>query len=152
MQMKKSFLKPALTQETIIIDDKTGEVLHRDVQKLRYLANTKEEYFIFYSSLIGLMQGDMTGPEIRVYAYLLSRYLVGTDISLPKSLKQDMAVSLNIKLGTVNNVLSSLAEKKLIYTTHRAVYKLNPRYAFKGSTQKRNQMLKTILELECKDC
>lgn len=150
--MKKSFLKPNLTQETTIIDNNTGEVLHREVQTLKYLANSKEEFFIFYSSLVALMQGEMSGPEIKVYAYLISKYLFGTDIALPKALKEDMATALKIKLGTINNVLSTLSEKKLIYTTHRAVYKLNPRYAFKGSTQRRNQMLKAVLELECPNC
>ncbi|HLA59028.1 MAG TPA: replication/maintenance protein RepL [Puia sp.] len=150
--MKKSFLKTGATQTTTIIDQKSGEVLHHGTQKLKYLANSKEEFFIFYSSLIGLIQGDMTGPEIKVYAYLLQRYLIGTEIALPKQLKQNMADFLHLKLGTVNNVLSTLTEKTLVFTNQRAIYKINPRYAFKGSTKERDRMLKGILEFECPDC
>ena len=150
--MRNSFLKTSTTQEMLVVDGKTGQLLQHDVKKIKYLANTKEEFYFFYSSLISLMQTEMTGPEMKVFAYLLQRYLVGTDIALPKALKENMAEYLKIKLGTVNNVLSSLTDKKLIFSTQRAIYKINPRHAFKGSTKKRNDMLKLILELECPNC
>lgn len=145
--VRKSFLKRAFTNTQIVID-KEGEILQEDVQVIKYLANNKEQFFLVYASLLGLFQ-EMTAPEVKVYSYILEHYLSDSVIALPKGMKQVIAEKLKLKLGTVNNAISKLNDKKLIYSTQRGLYKINPRYAFKGSTKERNQMLKFVLEVEC---
>lgn len=149
--MRNSFLKTISSHNTLIVDGNSGEILEQDIKKIKYLANSKEQFFIFYASLIGILQ-QMTSPEVKVYAYIIEHYLSDSEIALPKGMKQVIADKLKIKLGTVNNTISSLCEKRLLYTTHRAIYKINPRYAFKGSTKHRNHLLKVVLELECPEC
>lgn len=149
--MRQSFLKTAMSEKSLVVDGTTGEILEQDVKKIKYLANSKEQFFIFYASLIGILQ-QMSGPEVKVYAYIIEHYLSDSQIALPKGMKQLIADKLGMKLGTVNNAISSLTEKRLIYSTQRAIYKINPRYAFKGTTKHRDHLLKVVLELECPDC
>lgn len=146
--VRKSFLKRAFTNTKMVVDADTGELLQEDVQVVKYLANNKEQFFLVYASLLGLFQ-EMTAPEVKVYSYILEHYLSDSVIALPKGLKQVIGDKLKLKLGTVNNAITKLNDKKLIYSTQRGLYKINPRYAFKGSTKERNQMLKFVLEVEC---
>lgn len=95
---------------------------------------------------------SMKGPEIKVYAYLLANYNFDTTIAIVKGIKKEMVDKMGGSTRTIDNALVTLTQKKLIYTTGRAMYKLNPRYAFKGSTGDRNRLLKVILEMECPDC
>lgn len=67
-------------------------------------------------------------------------------------LKEEIGNKIGLKPGTVGNALTGLTSKKLLYSTSKGLYKLNPRYAFKGNTKERNAMLKAILEMECPDC
>jgi len=89
---------------------------------------------------------------VRVYCHLLEKYQVGTDIGISASIRNIIGKDTKLSPGTVANALGALTDKKLIYSTQRGVYKLNPRYAFQGSTAERNKMLKMILEIECPDC
>lgn len=149
--MKNSFLRPAITQTTTIVDKDSGEILEQDMKTVKYLANNREEFYFMYASLLGIME-RMSGPQIKVYSYILRNYIVNSEIGLPKALKKNIGDYLGLTLGTINNTLSELVEKKLLYTTQRSIYKINPRYAFKGSTKDRNALLKVVLELECPDC
>jgi len=151
LKHKNSFLKIGSKEIQTTIEPETAEVLDVNQKNNYYLANSKEEFFLIYTSLIGIFQ-EMTMPEVKVYCYLLQNYNIGTDIALPKGMKEIIAKKQGLGLGTVNNALSKLSAKKLIYSIHTAIYKINPRYAFKGSTSNRNQSLKFILEVECKDC
>jgi hypothetical protein len=149
--MKHSFLKTSRTHTNMAVDIDSGEILEQDVMTVKYLANSREQFFLMYASLLGVFQ-EMSGPEIKVYSYILEHYISNSAIPLPKGMKQIIGDSLKLSLGTVNNAISTLAAKKLIFPSQRGIYKINPRYAFKGSTKDRNAMLKVILELECPDC
>jgi|SRR6185436_4436312 len=149
--MSVAYLKTGLTDRLHIVDGGTGEVLHESVKKYKYLAKSKEEFYIIYTSLIGVFK-QLSNPEVRVYCYLLENYQVGTNIAITNKLRALIGVDLKLNPGTVANALGFLTKKKLIYSKERGLYKLNPRYAFQGSTAERNKMLKMILEVECPDC
>lgn len=146
-----SFLKTNLIDRMTVIDGENGTVLDERVKKYKYLAKSKEEFFIIYSSLIGVFK-KLTAPEIKVYCYFLEKYPIGTDIVMVNKLRIKMGKDLGISPGTVANALTKLSEKKLIYSTERGFYKLNPRYAFQGSTTDRDKLLRVILEVECPEC
>ena len=146
-----SYLKTAVSETEIVVDT-NGEVLDRNIKRHQYLAETKEQFFIGYVSMLALFYEELTGPEIKVYAYLLAHYNFDSTIAIVKGIKEEMVKKMGGSTRTIDNALSTLTTKHLLYTTGRAIYKLNPRYAFKGSTGERNKLLKVILELECPDC
>lgn len=149
--MNTSFLKTGLVRNLTIVDSSTGEVLEETVKKYKYLAKNKEEFYIVYTSLIGVFK-KLNSAEVKVYCHLLENYQVGTSIGVSATIRNIIGKDTKLSPGTVANALGQLTEKKLVYSPQRGVYKLNPRYAFQGSTVERNKMLKMILELECPDC
>lgn len=132
--------------------DEQGTVIDETTIKHKYLAATKEQFFIGYVSLLSVMAKELTGPEIKVYAWMLNKYSSGTTIGMVKGIKEEMATDIGIKLGTIDNALSGLVSKFMIYSTGKAMYKMNPRYAYKGPTADRNKALKYVLEMECPHC
>jgi len=154
--MKKSILKKGLTEITRIVDTDTGEVLDLDIKNHKYLANTKEEFFLIYSTLIGVFQ-KISAAEVRVYAFLLEHYNVSGKIVINDIVRKDIMNQTNLQPGSINNTFKRLTSTEhtshpLLYRLGRGTYQLNPRYAFKGSTLNRNNSLKAIIELGCKNC
>jgi len=154
--MKKSILKKGLTEITRTVDTDTGEVLDLDIKNHKYLANTKEEFFLIYSTLIGVFQ-KISAAEVRVYAFLLEHYNVSGKIVINDIVRKDIMNQTNLQPGSINNTFKRLTSTEhtshpLLYRLGRGTYQLNPRYAFKGSTLNRNNSLKAIIELGCKNC
>jgi len=148
---KNSHLKTSHTNTyTTVTED--GTVVDQEIQNIKYLANTQEEFFIIYSSLIGIVEKGMSQAESSLYAHLLQNHNIGAEIGISKQIRIGMGKKLELNERTVLNTLGMLVEKKLIYTTAKGVYKINPRYAYKGSTYNRNRDLKVVLEVECPHC
>jgi hypothetical protein len=146
-----SYLKPSISETEIVVSE-DGEVIERTVRQHKYLAETKEQFFIGYVSMLALFYEELSGPEIKVYAYLLDHYNFDSTIAIVKAIKEEMVKKMGGSTRTIDNALVTLTAKRLLYSTGRAIYKLNPRYAFKGSTGERNRLLKVIIELECPTC
>lgn len=149
--MIKSYLKTGLTDRLQIVKAETGEVLDERVKTYKYLAKSKEEFYIVYTALLGVFK-KLNNPEIKTYCHLLENCQVGSDIAITNKLRVRMGKELKLNPGTIANALGTLTEKKLIYSIERGIYKLNPRYAYQGPTAERNKLLKLVLELECPDC
>ncbi len=147
-----AYIKTGKETITNTVDRETGEIVDTEVKKHKYLAATKEQFFIGYASMLSMIYKELTAPEIKVYAYLLDKYSSEAPIGMVKSIKEEIGDTIGLKLGTIDNALSSLAKKGMVYSVGKASYKLNPRYAFKGSTATRNRVLKTVLEMECPTC
>jgi len=148
---KKAYLKTSHTNVQTVVDT-NGEVIDQEIQNIKYLANTQEEFFIIYASTIGIVEKGMSQAESSLYAHLLQNYNIGAEIGISKQLRINLGKKLGLNERTILNTLGMLANKKLIYTTSKGIYKINPRYAYKGSTINRNRQLKFVLEVECPDC
>lgn len=148
---KRAYLKTGLTDRLTVVDSQTGEVLNEIVKKHKYLAKSKEEFFLVYVSLLGIFK-KLSHPETKVYCYLLENHIIGANIAITNKLRVIIGKETKLSPGTVSNALGFLTEKRLIYSPQRGLYKLNPRYAYQGSTADREKLLKFILEVECPDC
>ena len=148
----RAHLKKGSSETIITKNEESGEVVDVQTKHHTYLAATKEQFFIGYVSMLSLFYEDLNGPEIKVYSYLLAHYNFDTTIAIIKTIKEDIAKKIGIKIGTIDNALGGLTRKNLIYPAGKATYKLNPRYAFKGKTSERNELLRSILVLECPTC
>ena len=154
--MKQSYLKTRYTEISNIVDHESGEVLDTTQKKHTYLANTKEQFLLAYTTLIGVFQ-NISVAEIRVYAFLLEHYPADCKIVVNDIIRQDIAARTKLSPGSINNTLNRLISTDnttypLLYRLGRGTYQLNPRYAFQGSTANRNQSLKAIIELGCTNC
>lgn len=148
---KKSYLKTSHTNtNTVVTTD--GEVVQQEIQNVKYLANTQEEFFIIYAATIGIVERGMSEAETKLYAHILQNYNVGAEIGVSKQLRINLGKRLDLNERTILNTLGMLTDKKLLYTTSKGIYKINPRYAYKGSTINRNRDLKFVLEVECPHC
>ena len=146
--MAKSFYKKGFTERDNYVDVDTGEILSSNERSYGYIANSKEEFFLVYSSILGIFM-NMTQSEIRVYSYLL-RYSSGIDFAINKGLRVKIGDEVGINERTVYVTIDSLIKKNLIINMGD-LYVINPRYAFRGSTKERDNKLKAIIELGYKD-
>jgi len=54
--MKQSILKTGYTEVNTIIDKDSGEILDISINRTSYLANTKEEFYLMYSSMVLILK------------------------------------------------------------------------------------------------
>lgn len=147
----KSHLRSKLIQVTEVIDSETGELLDTTTKHHSYLANSKEEFMLLYVNMLPIFIG-LSGPAKSVYAYLLMRYSSGFEFEIGGGSRTLIAKETSLNPSTVANTLTELKESNLLYSQTKGIYRINPRYAFKGSSIDRNKALKVLIELGCKDC
>ena len=148
----ESHLVTKLVERTTVIDKENGKVLDEFEKKHSYLTKNKQKFYLVYASIWSIMEKQLSGPAMKVFAFFASRYNCGAPIGVNKNMREIVAKELEIKQGTVANTLTELTDKKLMYSTEKGVYKINPRHIFQGSTTERNNHLKFVLEVECPDC
>lgn len=147
--MNKSFLKNGTTYvDTVINED--GEILSVEVKKHTYIANSKEEFMLIYVSLFPIFLG-LSSPAKSLFVYFLSTYNVSTTFEIADGSRRLIAERLKIGKSTIANALAELRSRDLIFTHSRAMHQINPRYAFKGSTDDRQKALKAIIEIGLKE-
>ncbi len=149
--MKQSFLKTGYTQVNTTVDQDTGEVLDVSINRTTYLANTKEEFYLMYSSMVLILKGS-SDVKMKLFASLLERYSKGQEFSMSKSLKEIIAKETGCKARSLDSAFTELVRANIIVKIDIQLYKVNPRHVFQGSSSNRNNELKSIIELGCKDC
>ncbi len=149
--MKKAYLKSSGTNTTEYVDTDTGEVLDVVINNTTYLANTAEEFYLMYSSMVLILKGS-TDVRMKLFAALLERYSRGQEFSMSKTLKEIMANECECKPRSFDLAFTTLIKDNIIIRIGPLTYKINPRHVFQGSSNERNKSLKAILELHCKDC
>jgi len=133
--MRDAYLRTRIKEITRTVDKATGEIEDIEIKSHKYMVNTKEEFLLIYSTLIGVFQ-KMSTAEVRVYAYLLQYYPAGGKIVINDIIRQDIMNSTNLKAGSINNTLikltsTTLSKHPLLYRLGRGTYQMNPRFAFK---------------------
>lgn len=149
--MKTSFLKKGYTETKVVVDSDSGEIVDVFVNSSTYLANTKEEFYLMYSSMVLVLKGS-SDVKMKLFAALLERYSQGQEFSMTKALKEVIATETGCKARSLDTAFTDLVRKNVIVKIGTQLYKVNPRHVFKGSTTSRNQALKAIIELGCREC
>ncbi len=108
-----------------------------------------DEFMLIYSSLLSVFM-EMGLAEIRIYGYLL-KYSTEHKIDISKKLRMDIAKATSLNERSVYNTIKILEEKRLVFK-HDGLYRINPKYAFRGSSYERANELKLVLEMRCPDC
>jgi len=149
--MKKSFLKTGAVNITETVDSDTGELLDVTINKTTYLANTKEEFYLMYSSMVLILKNS-TDVKMKLFAGLLERYSSGQEFSMNKSLKLLIANECGCSPRSFDTAFTYLLEENIVVKIDSRLYRINPRHVFQGSTSDRNAELQAILTLHCKTC
>lgn len=149
--MKNSFLKTGAVHTIEQIDMETGEIVDIIHNKTTYLANSKEEFYLMYSSMVLILKGS-SDVRMKLFASLLERYGQGQEFSMSKGLKEIMAKECNCSPRSFDVAFTTLIKDNIIVRISNQLYQINPRHVFKGSTTSRNQALQAVLELHCKNC
>lgn len=125
------------------------------------LSNEIEEYFKFKSvnndylnitsSFLEIikMSNDV---KLKMFASLVEKYGDDKEFSMTKALKEVIANETGCKARSLDTAFTDLVRKNVIVKIGTQLYKVNPRHVFKGSTTSRNEALKAIIELGCREC
>lgn len=148
--MKSSFLKVGQVEITRTIDGESGEILDENINKNYYLANSKEEFYLMYSSMVLILK-ESTDVKMKFFAALLERYGKGQEFSMNKGLKKIIAQETGCKPRSLDSAFTYLVKERIIIKISAQLYKVNPRHIFQGSSNERNLHLKAILELSFKE-
>jgi hypothetical protein len=149
--MKKSTLKTSYVETQTTIDKETGEILDVTINKTSYLANTKEDFYLMYSSMVLILKGS-SDVKMKLFASLLERYSRGQEFSMSKGLKEIIAKETDCKARSLDSAFTELVRANIIVKIETQLYKINPRHIFQGSSINRNNQLRAIIELGCKEC
>jgi len=144
----KIYQEEKLPDGTIPIDPATGEIKEVIVHEHVYKVKDDKEFVLCYVHLLNVMKRDMTLAEICVFAFLVERYGDGREFSVNKSMRELICEETKVtNIGTVSNIIKSLCDKDvpMLIKLGRGLYRVNPRYAFKGKHDLRNKHLETII-------
>lgn len=126
--------------------DQDGVLVNETVKQFTYLAGTKEEFMHLYVSFFPAFLG-LSAPSKTLYVYFLSNHDSLDVFEVGICSRSFISEKLGICSSAIANALTELKEKGLLFLHSRGMYQLNPRFAFKGSSNARNEALKVIIEL-----
>ena len=146
----KSYLK-TVSKQSVIITGPGGEVLGQENHLVEVMTKDKEQFFLVYSSLIGLL-GSMSNCSVKVLSYLLLNYKSGSSFEIGGATRRMIGEKMGLSLSGVANALTELKNNKIVYSESKSIYMLNPRFAFQGTRAERGEALTAIIKLGCKGC
>lgn len=122
-------------KHTTHLDNVTGEITHSEtIVSYEKKIPTEPPYIKLYTTDIGNLCG-LTSGATRVLIPLTSLANYEGEISLSRGLKQRIADDLEVSLGLVNNAVTELVKKEVIYrigSEGSGLYQLNPHYFARG--------------------
>jgi hypothetical protein len=122
-------------KHTTQFDNLTGEVTHSEsIVSYEKKIPTEPPYIKLYTSDIGSLCG-LTAGATRVLIPLTSLADYEDEISLSRGLKERIARDLEVSLSLVNNAVTELVKKEVIYrigSEGSGLYGLNPVYFARG--------------------
>lgn len=147
----KPYLKNVKTETVSFIDTSTGELIENQVKKTNVVVQSREEFVQLYISIEAKLL-ELTPSEERVLFYCILHCDRENLIRLSSYDKKIIEDKWKIAPSTIANALSRLKALKILIPLERATFRINPTYAWKGSSNDRTQMLRRVLEIECPNC
>ncbi len=148
---KKAHLKTGIVHTEVQVDTNTGEIVGMDINTAKYLASTKEEFWLAYATML-LFLKTSSDIKVKLFAALLERYGRGQTFSASKTLKDELAQECGCSSRSFDSSFTELHRRHVLVKLGHGAYRINPRHVFQGSSSDRNQNLKVILELHCPEC
>lgn len=136
------------------IDSETGEVLETEssIKRSTIVLTSKEDFVLMFTETMGLVDGlDKVAIKVIQWCALNAKYN-DNSISLNKYYREVICNKFSLTDGTIRNAISRLKKKNILIPLGGGVYRINPRYYWKGDSKKRKEVMKFILEVECQNC
>lgn len=143
-----------------IVDEK---LLHKKFEKYKlkgewfeYNSEIKEHFkvqdsYIMYQSMIQLLK-ESTDVSIKLFAALVERYGSGQEFIMSKGLKEVIGKECNCSPRSLDTPFTQLVRRGSILKIDTRLYRVNSEYVFDTEKEGRDEYLKAIIELGCKDC
>jgi hypothetical protein len=142
---KERSLKTVKTHVVDIIDEH-GVVVDSNTTQIKFLAGSKEEFFLMYASFLVYLKRS---PDLKValFAALCQRYADGKEFVMGRIMKDIIAEECKCSSRSLDVAFTNLIKEELVVATKLRRYCINPRYVFKGYTNARDAHYKMLLEL-----
>ena len=141
--MSKTHGKIKSVVEDNFVDFESGEV---KIARKTITMNVPYDKFIKiyledFSGFLNIGKG-----EIRVlsYCWQISEYNTGR-IYLVKKIKEEMSAVVKIKIESIDNIIYKLVRKNLLISEGTSVYRLNPKFFWKGDESERTNVLQVVV-------
>lgn len=147
----KDKIRKVSKEITHTVSMETGEIVDTHVSHIELVVE-KDDFSLIYSEFWNiLLDKPLSTSDVQLLAFLIKNYSDGTPFSINSFIKEEVAKQTNKSVSSYNNCTRNLLKHALIFSVSNKVYKLNPRYSFKGSTKDRNKAVITMLT-SCKEC
>lgn len=150
-----SRIKTVLTRN---VDAVTGEIINEtledSVTTLKIKSSQPEEFWLIYASCINLflgLEGKFKPSNIAkdILFWILAKYPgVYNKIAITKDLKEDIAKDLGYSLGAICNNINSLVKTELLLKEGRSLFRVNPKYVWRGYAKDRKMLLNFNVEYD----
>lgn len=132
-------------------DTETGEIVDVAIKNIKIIIDP-DDFCLVYSGFWNvLLEYTLSKADVEMLAYLISNYSDGTPFTITSFTKEEIAKKSNKSVSSYNNSTRVLINNELIYSVKGRNYKLNPKYAFAGSSKNRHKAVIEMMEL-CKTC
>lgn len=130
--------------EEIYLDNTTGETTSSRKTIVRTIPYDKfiKIYLEDFSGIFDIGRGDI---KVLAYCWKITEYNTGR-IYLVKTIKEEMALEIKIKLESIDNIIYRLVKKNLLLVEGTSVYRLNPEYFWKGDETVRAEILEIVIK------
>jgi hypothetical protein len=144
----KDTLKTHHKEITIVTSVETGEVLDISKKDIKVLTDT-DDFCLTYVGLWNvLLDNPLSKSDIELFSFLVQNYSDGTPFTITDYIKQQISIKSGKVPSSYNNSTRSLLKSELIYKVGKKDYKINPKYAFQGSSKNRHQAVIEMLSLK----
>ena len=147
----KDTVKTAQETITTIASIEIEEVINTSISKKQVLVN-EDDFCLIYSEFWNvIMEFSLSKTDIEMFAYLIKNHSDGSPFSITSYTKEEISKKTQKAVTSYNNCTRVLLKHNLIYQVKNRVYKISPRYAFKGSSKNRHKAVIEMVSM-CKDC
>jgi hypothetical protein len=147
----KPYLKNVKTVTNSFIDTSTGELIEKEEKRTNVVVQSREEFVQVYTSIEAKLL-ELSLSEERVLFYCILHCDRENLIRISSYDKKQMQDKWKIANSTIANALTTLKRLKILIPLERGAFRINPTYAWKGTSNDRTTMLKRVLEIECPQC
>lgn len=128
------------------IDHSSGEVLASNVKHVNILVDT-DEFMLIYARFWSLIrESPLSRADIDIASYVLEVYGNGQPFKITKYIKSIVGKQSGREPSTYNKSTGNLIKAGILLVVGVQTYKVNPQYAFKGSSKNRNKLVLELLE------
>ncbi len=134
------------------VDPETGEITNYHITEttrhIRKVSNYNEFIMIYLEDMSSFLRLENI-TQVKLLSLIWRDVPIskpdtdeGNIITILKEDKEKWGEEIKVTLGTINNAISALVKKNLLFLVSRSRYKLNPAYFFKGKSSDRSRLMK----------